>query len=336
MKKLYLVILSAFFCSISVTSCNQVNPQGDPLPSWKETQIKKTILEYLNRTSQSIPVEDRIAVFDMDGTIACEAPLWFEMYAAVKGLNQQSAKDPGLLRFKEYQYARKLAIDPADTSVMNHWAYPVDYIDSMIWKAYAGVDNETYVDSARAYLSRTKDHRYNILLSKMFYQPMLELISYLKEKQFTVYVVSGSIQGVIWSVCPQILNCDRAHLIGTTQILTPSYKPGGHKTLFVIGKGIFPPEDDKNGKSMNIYSHIGKVPVFAFGNTVGDFGMMHLASTSKYPNIEFLLNHDDPVREYAYPPYHGAAVPHWKDTLSFNHWNLVNMAGEFKTVWMMK
>ena len=210
-----------------------------------------------------------------------------------------------------------------------------NYIDSMVWKAYVGVDNEAYVDSAKAYLTKTKCLKYKMPLANMFYQPMLELIRYLKEKQFTVYIVSGSIQGVIWSVCPGIIGTDRSHLIGTNQLLTPVYKTGDKKTMLVINKGIYQPKDDGDGKSLNIYSHIGKVPVFAFGNTTGDFGMFHLTSTSKYPHAVYLLNHDDGMREYEYQPWHGKACPAWKDTLKLNHWNLVNMAGEFKTVWMV-
>ncbi|NOU16984.1 MAG: haloacid dehalogenase-like hydrolase [Bacteroidales bacterium] len=335
----YLAISILTFALLS--SCTQEKPQVDPLPSWNETPIKKSILEYINKAVKEIPAENRIAVFDMDGTIACETPLWFEMYAAVNGLNQQSAKDPKLFKYPEYQYAKKLEKNPADPSVLNSWTnFTVkpyyNYIDSMVWKAYVGIDNEAYVDSARIYLSKTKDQKFNMPLVNMFYQPMLELLKHLKENQFTIYVVSGSVQGVIWSVCPQVIGFDRAHLIGTTQILVPSYKPIEKKTQFMIAKGIFPPKDDKDGKSLNIYSHIGKVPVFAFGNTTGDFGMFRLASTSKYPHAEYLLNHNDSIREYAYPPYHGPTDTTWQRTMRLNGWKQVDMAQEFKTVWMTK
>ncbi|GEM_PF-284890 len=313
----------------------------EPIPSWNDTPIKKSILDFVDTAKKKIPVEDRIAVFDLDGTIACEAPLWFEMYAAIDGLNQKSAKNPELSHYTEYKYAKKLEANPADTSVVNNLvnftkAPYYNYIDSMVWKAYEGVDHETYVHSARSYLTTTKDKKYNIILANMFYQPMLELIRYLKQNKFTVYIVSGSIQGVIWSVCPQIINLDRAHLIGTRQILRPVYKQSDHETLFIIHKGISSPLNNKDEKSINIYSKIGKKPVFAFGNTNGDFGMFHLTATNKYPNIALLLNHDDSVREYAYPPYHGDSVPAWRDSLSVNKWKLVNMAQEFKTVWKTK
>jgi len=143
-------------------------------------------------------------------------------------------------------------------------------------------------------------------------------------------------QGVIWSVCPQTLGFNRAHLIGSTQILKPVYQPSDHKTKFIIQKGIFTPKDNGDGKSLNIYSHIGKVPVFAFGNTTGDFGMFHLASTSKYPNVEYLLNHDDAIREYAYQPYYDNADSTWQKTMKDNGWTQVNMSTAFKTVWMKR
>jgi phosphoserine phosphatase len=337
MKIIYSILIILLILNNSCYQEKKTNvSQGDPLPSWNNTPIKQSILSYLNDSIAKIRVADRIAVFDMDGTIACETPLWFEMYAAVKGLNDQSKSNPKLLLQKEYQYAVKLAINPFDTTLINHWAYPINSIDSMVWKAYAGVNNEVYVDSAKAYLSRTKskDPRFNMLLVNQFYQPMLELLQLLKQKEFTIYVVSGSMQGVIWSTCPQTIGFDRTHLIGTTQILAPIYKPLEKKTLFVIQKGIFPPKDDKDGKSLNIYSHIGKIPVFAFGNTTGDFGMFRLTSTSKYPNAEYLLNHDDSIREYAYPPYHGAADTTWQQTMKLNGWKQADMSKEFKTVWM--
>jgi len=335
MKTIYLILIILFIFN---NSCNQENKtnvsQMDPLPSWNNTLIKQSILGYLNDSITKIPVADRIAVFDMDGTIACETPLWFEMYAAVKGLNDQSKSDPLLLKQKEYQFAVKLAINPFDTSVINHWG---PYIDSMVWKAYVGYDNEAYVDSAHAYLSRTKskDPRFtNMALTNMFYQPMIELLNYLKEKQFSIYVVSGSVQGVIWSTCPQTIGFDREHLIGTIQLDSAVYVPSRKKTEFIIKKGIYQPKDDKDGKSQNIYSRIGKVPVFAFGNTNSDFGMFRLTSTSKYPNAEYLLNHNDSAREYFYLPWHGSPDPNWQKTMKENGWNQVDMLKEFKTVWM--
>lgn len=324
------------FIAISFLSTQTGKQQTDPLSSWNATPIRASLITYITKTAQAIPVEDRIAVFDLDGTLACEKPLWFEMYVAVKGLNEQSAKNRALLKLKEYQFAQKFAINPNDKSVNDSLVTAkANYIDSMVWKAYSGTDHEAYIDTARALLSRTENKDKRIKLANMFYQPMLELIQLLKDNQFKVYVVSGSVKGVIWSICPQVLETDRTHLIGTNQILEPVYKPADKKTSFMIQPGILKPKDDKAGKSKNIYAQLGKVPVFAFGNTVSDFDMFHLTSTSKYPNAIYLLNHDD-NREYVYPPYYSPTDPGWRDSMRIYHWETVNMSENFKVVWMKK
>lgn len=126
---------------------------------------------------------------------------------------------------------------------------------------------------------------------------------------------------------------DRQHLIGTVQKDTAIYDPAGKKTKFVIQRGIYQPKNDKDGKSQNIYTRLGKVPVFAFGNTISDFGMFRLTSTSSHPHACYLLNHDDSIREYSYLPWHGAPDSTWQQTMQLNGWNTVNMSTEFKQVW---
>lgn len=324
----YLLI---FFLIAFFTSCHK--PVSDPLPSWNETHIKKQLTEYVNIAVAQIPEEDRIAVFDMDGTIACETPLWFEMAVAVQGMVNQADKNPSLDQLTEYQYARKLSRIPNDTTVLNHWVVDgVNYLDSIILKGFQGVDHEEYIQFANKYLTTVQAPQYGIY-GDLFYQPMLELIQYLKENKFQIYIVSGSLQGVVWSICPQTIGFDRAHLIGTCQELTPVYLKEG--TSFIIQKAIFKPKNDGNGKSQNIYDRIGKIPVMAVGNTTGDFGMFHLASTSKYPHLAMLINHDDP-REYIYEPYHGTPVPGWQDSLRINNWIQADMSSEFKTIWKVK
>lgn len=335
MKKIKLAAsLAAALLAVATVGCSPKADNSDPLPSWKQTEMKKSITDYVAVAIKEIPVEDRIAVFDLDGTLACETPLWGEMYCAVANLNMQNEKDPTLLNDTAYMYAQKLGINPADTSITNHWAGKnFNYVDSMVWKAFAGVDNEKYVEFCKNYLDTAKSRDYKMPLAKMFYQPMVELLNYLKANGFTVYVVSGSMQGMLWGLCPDQIGIDRAHLIGTWQQMSPVYTPNSN-TQFILQKGIFSPKDDKNGKSLNIYHQIGKTPVFAFGNTTGDFGMFHLTSTSTYPHAAYLLNHDDTTREYAYPPYHGTADLGWRDSLTNNGWNLVNMKENFETVWM--
>ncbi|QZT37650.1 HAD family hydrolase [Halosquirtibacter xylanolyticus] len=308
----------------------------ESLESWNNTPLKEEIVSYVKMASKQIPVEDRVAVFDLDGTLACEAPLWFEMEVAVAGLMDKLKANPSLEDQIMYQYAKKLTVNPKDTSVTNHWVVDnVNYLDSMILTAFDGVGCEAYVKYAQEYLDEHKNKDYDILFGDMFYQPMLEFVRLLQQNQFKVYIVSGSMQGLLWSVCPNTLKLDRAHLIGTRQEQVPVYIKD-EPTTFVLKSGKYLPKNNHNGKSLNIYSHIGKIPVIAVGNTTGDFGMFHMANGSKYPHLAILINHDDANREYKYPPYHGTAVPAWADSMRINGWKQANMSIEFKDLWMKK
>ncbi len=329
MKKieLLLVIIVLF----GMMSC-QKNVQKDNLPSWEDTDLKNALTNYLEKEVVNIPVEKRVAVFDMDGTIACESPLWMEMYCAVQGLCLQVSRDSSLLQQPIYQYAEKLKVNPKDTSVTNNYGAS---INAMVHSAFAGWDNESYVAFCKSYLDTAKNVDYHIPLSKTFYKPMLELLTYLKAKQFDVYIVSGSLQGLVWSVCPEVIDFDRSNLIGTRQQMQPVYTQG-KMTQFILKPAILQPKNGGDGKTENIYNQIGKQPVFAFGNTTDDFGMLHFASAGSLPNMSLLLNHDDAKREYKYNPWHGSVdsvmAATWQDTLKLNKWHLVNMSSEFKVV----
>jgi hypothetical protein len=302
------------------------------LKSWQEGIIKNKIIDFVERDTFDIPVKDRIAVFDMDGTISCEAPLWFEMYCAVAKLNEDASKNPALLQYKSYQYGKILYKNPADTSVHNNWVSDKgNYIDSMIWKAFEGDYHESYVSYCTNYLTTAENTDKKMILGDMFFKPMLELIDYLKSNYYKVYVVSGSVQGVIWSIVPIKTSLkQRKHLSGTRQIIKPDYS--NNETKFIIGKGIFTPKNNNAGKSENIYSRTGKQPVFAFGNTTGDYDMLQYAITNEHNGIGLMLNHDDD-KEYIYPPYHDQPEPDWKKRINNFGGIVVSMKDNFKAIW---
>ena len=327
MKKTLLLLFTVIAGALLLSGCT-LQTGGDPLPSWNDTGMKSKIIDFVENKVPDIKIEDRLAVFDMDGTIACEAPLWLEMYCAVQGLCMQVEKDSSLLSQTIYQYAVKLNEDPKDTSVMNNWG---PYISTMVHTAFDGWDNEAYINFSSNYVKKATQPDYGMPLDQTFYPPMLELLTYLKNNGFQIYIVSGSLQGLLWSVCQDAIGFDRSHLIGTRQQMVPVYSPG-EKTEFMLQPAIWEPNNNNNGKALNIYSYIGKTPVFAFGNTTGDFGMFHLTSTNPLPNISFLLNHDDGGREYAYEPWHGKGMPAWRDTMAVNGWNIVDMSSNFKVV----
>lgn len=332
MRRTYLFI-TVIFTLYLVISCNNVTV-SDPLPSWNSTEIKTKIISFVENQASKLKPEERLAVFDMDGTIICESPLWMEMYCAVQGLKMQVEKNPELSEENMYRYALELDKDPFSKKVKEAWdTATTNIVEAMVINAFKGWNNKDYMEYCNNYLKTAKEPKYGMPLIETFYKPMIELIEYLKKNEFEVYIVSGSLQGLIWSVCDHSFGFDREHLIGTRQAMNPIYI-NGEETKFILQPEVIKPKNNNNGKAENIYSHIGRTPIFAFGNTTGDFGMFHITTTNTLPNVSFLLNHNDAEREYMYKPWHGKAMPTWRDTMQANGWNIVNMKENFKTVFL--
>ena len=309
-------------------ACCTPQPKQDPLPSWNQTPVKARLLNFIEKDVNQIPVEDRIAVFDMDGTLIGEKPLCAEWMVSVQRLLALGKTDPAIRESAEYVCAKKLSVNPRDTSVWNHRSQ----IGNLIMKAFDGADSEEYVQFAHDCLLQATNADYGIKYVDMFYQPMLELVELLKQKHFQVYVVSASMQGIVWSICPENIGVERTNLIGIRHHKKVSFSPDG-KLTYTLRDSSVQPVNGYHGKAINIYDHIGKIPVMAVGNSYSDFGMFHMASCSKYPNLSMMLNHDDAAREY---DYHNVRGTHLEDSLRLNNWVQVDISKEFNVVWRKK
>jgi len=281
---------------------NPEKKETNNFPSWNKNfndpakgffcidDLKNYIHQVTNSGNKKsfIPVPDRVAVFDMDGTLACEWPFSMELYCAYnlafdKELNcsddkskvQQSVLDafnaylPGLTSDSLVRWAQKTT-----TKIENH--------------------------CIPHYSPQQK------VLSELFYQPMIEVIEYLLKYDFKVYIVSGSSQQFIWGIVqnvPTLSTLEPSHIIGSLQ----KYKKFDHRK----GKGPRFYLDSANflsnvsqGKAINIYNRIGKKPVIAFGNTVNDFDMFSYTSyNNKYKTLCVLINHDSNALEAEYLPF---------------------------------
>ena len=313
--------------TLSYTSCQE---ETDPLPAWNDGPVKEQLLSFLNDSVDAIPVADRIAVFDMDGTLVCEKPWGIETMVSIYRLLEQGEKDRSLQNTMEYQYAKKLSVHPRDTSVLHHlYDNGQNYPYNLIMKPFDGADCEEYVAFARHCLNTQRHTELNKVFSDLFYQPMLEFIEALKQKQFQIYVVSASMQGIVWSICPQELGLERDHLIGIRHPKRVSF-PAGGPVRYTVEPGMLSPTNNYEGKALNFYDRIGKNPVVAVGNAYSDFGMFHMAECSAYPHLSLLLHHDDAEREYAYEPTHSV---NWQDTMRHYNWLQADFSKAFKKVW---
>ena len=302
------------------------------LPSWNDTPVKQKLVEFITHQADKIPVDHRIAVVDMDGTLICERPFGIETMVSIHRLLQQGETDEAVRQTVEYDYARRLAVNPRDTSVLNHcWDNGQNYLQNIILKPFHGADFEEYIDFARNCLNREKNADYHKTYADMVYQPMIELVEALKEKEFEIYVVSGSMEGIVWSICPQMIGAERDHLLGIRHPKRVERTSDGKLKLVLEGE-MLKPVNDYDGKIVNIYDHIGKMPTVAIGNSYSDFGMFHMVEASPHPHLALLLHHDDAEREYEYSPCWDSRV-NWQDTLRAYQWLQADMSKEFKVVW---
>jgi hypothetical protein len=309
---------------------------GDPLSQWNKGAIKKTILSFIekvcNKDSKSfVPLKDRIAVFDMDGTIICESPIWLEANAAQEYLWGEAVKNPALLSTEIYKLAFDYHVAPKDPQTLQALQ---ENCEDIMTGAFTGWDQEKYVKYVDRFIRTVKNPDYKIPLQQTFYAPMLQLIEYLLKRNFQVYIVSGSEQGLMWGACMGTVPLPRQNLVGTLIELTPKYRAELHHTSFVRGGAYLKPRDLKAAKPEHIYYQIGKTPILAFGNTADDFDMFLYTGTNHYSHIAFLVDHDDVEREYDYPDKVEKKI--WKNAVEINKWNLVSMKDNFKTVFIKK
>lgn len=259
----------------------------DPLPSWKEGANKQAIIAFVTAvTTQGdafVPATDRIATFDMDGTILVEKPQAVLLEFSRAFLAEVARKNPDL------------ATQPYKAMREKDEAYFGTNLVEVITSAGIGMSEEDFRKAIRSFANTATHPRYAVPFGKLFYAPMLELIDYLRANDFRVYVVSGSTQCFVRGVAREATGLPYGQLLGT-QIALYYYKgdftrSGTFRDLTTVSAG----------KPLIIEYQIGQRPIFAFGNTSGDQDMLEYAlGNQTYRSLALWLDHDDAEREYAY------------------------------------
>lgn len=268
MKSVYFFsFIAAFFMSFS-----QAAPEG-VLSGWSDNASKQRIIQFLNRTvdpkaSEFLPVRDRVAVFDVDGTLWVEKP----RYAQQDFVLSQSSK------------ARSFSGSKSDdANLLNLSA-----------KLFEGMSVRTYQNKSREFLVKDSLHpRYKVPHSQLVYQPMIELIGLLREYEFDVYLCTGSDEGFVRSVANELFGIPADHVIAQN---VTYYRDKDNKVL-VRGGEYRVPINLAAGKVSNISHRINKKPAFAVGNSLGDLQMLDWVADG---GLSVLIVHDDAEREYDY------------------------------------
>ena len=326
-----IMLAVAMICVVAVPA--QAQPQ-DPLPSWNEGPAKQAIVSFVQKVTDKsnpayVPPADRLATFDQDGTLWVEHPLYTQAMFALDRVHELAAKHP---KWKiEQPFKAVLANDPEAMARFTEqdWA-------KIIGATHAGMTTEAFLKIVQEWLGRAKDPRFKRPYTELVYQPMLEVMQYLRANGFKTYIVTGGGQEFVRVYSEQIYGVPPEQVVGSS-IATKYEYQDGKPVLMRLPKVFF--IDDKAGKAEGINLFIGKRPLAAFGNSGGDREMLEYAGAGSGTRLMMLVLHDDPKREYAYGPAEG--LPDTKvgtfpqtlrDEANKRGWVVISMKNDFKKI----
>ncbi len=280
-------------------------------------------------TPEFVPVPERIATFDNDGTLWCEQPMPVQFYFALDRVKALAPQHP---EWKTTEPFASLLKDDLKTAL----AGGDHALLELLMATHTGMTTVEFEQIVKEWIATAKHAKTGKLYTEMVYQPMLELLTYLRANGFKTYIVSG---GGIEFMRPW---AERVYGIPPEQVVGSSVK-----TKFEMRDGqavlVRLPElnfvDDKDGKPVGINQHIGRRPVMAFGNSDGDREMLEYTQGGSGARFELLVLHDDAAREYAYGPAKGlpdiklgAFTQALYDQAKKNNWTVVSMKDDWKHV----
>ncbi len=301
----------------------------DPLPSWNDTLPKQAVVAFVQNVTQQgkagfVPVSDRIAVFDNDGTLWAEQPMYFQAMLVLDRIRLIAPEHPQWQT--EEPFASVLKGDMKAAFAGGEHA-----LLQMLMATHAGTTTEEFEQMVLEWTQQARHPKTGKLLTDMVYQPMLELLQYLRDNLFKVYIVSG---GGIEFMRPWT---ERVYGIPPEQVIGSSIK-----TRFEIRDGnpviVRLPElnfiDDKAGKPAAIQHHIGRRPLLAVGNSDGDLQMMQWTAAGSGPRFCLYLHHTDAQREWAYDRNsHVGRLDKGLTEAVAKGWTVVSMKDDWRTVW---
>ena len=313
--------LSLFF--ILLLTVQAAKAFADPLPSWNNGPIKEAILQFVSEVTDKggknyVPEAERIAVFDQDGTLWVEQPLYTQQYFALDRIKEMSGKDP--------VQKKKQADDLEGRSDAKE-----SEIEAIVAKTHAGMTIEDFHDIVKDWLLTARHPRYKRAYTDLVYEPMLEVIRLLKANGFKVYIVSGGGQEFIRSYAEKVYGIPPEQIIGTAGRVKYEYE-GGTPVLRKKPAILF--IDDKDGKPEAINLIIGRKPIVAFGNSDGDKQMLEWTGDNPGAHLEVLISHDDDRREYSYGPDSkiGTFSEGLKTDAELKGWKVVSMKKDWNRI----
>ncbi len=268
---------------------------ADPLPSWTDSASKQQIIDFVDAVSDPsnelyVTPADRIAVFDNDGTLWAEQPVYFQFIFAMDQLAELAEQDPSILSTPALKAAAE-----GDLQTILEGGH--DALIEVVNASHSGSSVEVFQASVADWLDTARHPKTDLPYDQMTYQPMVELLRYLRDEDFKTYIVSGGGLHFMRVFAEQAYGIPPEQILGTYGETTYDSENGTPVINKAPGIAFI---DDKEGKPINIERTIGKRPIFAGGNSDGDFAMLEWTTAGDGPRLGVLIHHTDADREWAY------------------------------------
>lgn len=306
------------------------NVQADTagLASWNHTNARETIVAFVDRVSDPnspdfVPTAQRIAVFDNDGTLWAEKPVYFQVLFAVNQAALQLKADPALATKPPYKY-----IAEGDISALLNGGE--EALLDLVLKTHTGMSSSAFRAAVEAWISTAEHPTTGRAYTDMVYQPMVELLAYLRDNGFSTWIVSGGGVDFMRPWTSEVYGIPPQQVVGSRMAL--SYRTDEDSQV-VFREPELAHINDKAGKPVGIQAQIGQRPILAVGNSDGDFQMLDWSTAGLGARLGVLIRHTDPDREWAYDRESAVGrLDKGLDAADSKGWLVVDMKEDWKAI----
>ncbi len=296
----------------------------DPLPSWNDGETKAAIIDFVNKVTQVgtpefVPESERIATFDNDGTLWSEKPLYFQLLFSLDRVKELAPQHPEWTSKEPFASLLKGDVEAAlkggDAAILE-----------VVLATQAGMTTEEFKKIVEEWIGTARHPKTHRLYTEMVYQPMLELLAYLRANGFKTFIVSGCGIDFMRPWTYKVYGVPPEQVVGSSLKTQFEMRDGKPVIVRLNEMGFI---DDKAGKPVGINEHIGRRPIAAFGNSDGDLQMLQWTTAGQGQRFGLLVRHTDAEREYTYDKGAEKAL----QAAQANGWTVVDMKKDWKVVY---
>jgi phosphoserine phosphatase len=314
-------------------SCNGVPPgqvgAADPLPSWNQGEVKSSIMRFVEEVTDPaspgyIEVPDRIAVFDNDGTLWSERPVYFQLFFAMDRVRELSPEHPEWIHQQPFKAV--LENDMETLAGLGEHG-----IVEIVMATHAGISTDEFESIVKEWIATARHPRFDRPYTELVYQPMLELLAYLRKNDFKTFIVSGGGLDFMRPWVEEVYGIPRDQVVGSsikTTLVTENGIP------MIMREGSIEFIDDKEAKPLGIHRFIGRKPVMALGNSDGDLAMLQWTASGEGKRMMVYVHHTDAEREWAYDRESSVGrLEKGLDEAMEKGWAVIDMKKDWKVVY---